>query len=72
MADSLHLREISLSLSDPSASQMSCVAEWCSDLINQSMIANSVQMRSLIVSVARHERAVAIVNDGDVTIGAVA
>jgi hypothetical protein len=36
------------------------------------MIANSAQMRSLIVSVARRERAVAILNDGEVTIGAVA
>jgi hypothetical protein len=36
------------------------------------MIANSAQMRSLIVSVAHHERAVAIVYDGEVTIGAVA
>lgn len=72
MADSPHLREISLSLSDPSASQMSCVAERCSELINQSMIANSAQVRSLIVLVAHHGRAVAIEEDGDDTIGAVA
>jgi len=48
MADSPHLREISLSLSDPHALQMSCIGEWCEDLINPSMIADSVQMRPLL------------------------
>ena len=34
------------------------------------MIANSAQMRSLLVLVTHHERAVAINNDGNDTIGA--